>query len=82
VEGKHAVKWMRLSCTTFRANAVRLLLHVLAYNLANLLCTLALPGEVAQRSLVSSGWRSRASRHRRRGRSGKAVSARSHELDR
>jgi hypothetical protein len=23
-EGKHAVKWMRLSCTSFRGNAVRL----------------------------------------------------------
>jgi Transposase DDE domain group 1 len=43
-EGKHAIKWTRLSCTTFRANAVRLQLHALAYNLANLLRTLALPG--------------------------------------
>jgi hypothetical protein len=42
-EGKHAVKWTRLSCTTFRANAVRLQLHALAYNLANFLRTLALP---------------------------------------
>jgi hypothetical protein len=48
-EGKHAIKWTRLSCTTFRANAVRLQLHALAYNLANLLRTLALPGEVAGR---------------------------------
>jgi hypothetical protein len=53
VEGKHAVKWMRLSCTTFRANAVRLQLHALAYNLANFLRTLALPGEVARWSLTS-----------------------------
>ena len=45
-EGKHAVKWTRLSCTTFRANAVRLQLHALAYNLANFLRTLALPGEM------------------------------------
>jgi Transposase DDE domain group 1 len=52
-EGKHAVKWTRLSCTTFRANAVRLQLHALAYNLANFLRTLALPGEVAQWSLTS-----------------------------
>ena len=51
-EGKHAVKWTRLSCTTFRANAVRLQLHALAYNL-NFLRTLALPGEVAQWSLTS-----------------------------
>ena len=52
-EGKHAVKWTRLSCTTFRANAVRLQLHALAYNLANFLRTLALPGEIAQWSLTS-----------------------------
>jgi hypothetical protein len=45
-EGKHAVKWTGLSCTTFRANAVRLQLHALAYNLANFFRTLALPGEV------------------------------------
>jgi hypothetical protein len=47
------VKWTRLSCTTFRANAVRLQLHGLAYNLANFLRTLALPREIAQRSLTS-----------------------------
>jgi len=41
------------SCTTFRANAVRLQLHVLAYNLANFLRTLALPGEVERWSLTS-----------------------------
>jgi hypothetical protein len=52
-EGKHAVKWTRLSCTTFRANAVRLQLHALAYNLANFLRTLALPGEIAQWSLTT-----------------------------
>jgi hypothetical protein len=52
-EGKHAVKWTRLSCTTFRANAVRLQLHGLAYNLANFLRTLALPREIAQWSLTS-----------------------------
>jgi len=52
-EGKHAVKWTRLSCTTFRANAVRLQLHALAYNLANFLRTLALPGEIAEWSLTT-----------------------------
>ena len=52
-EGKHAVKWTRLSCTTFRANAVRLQLHALACNLANFLRTLALPGEIAQWSLTT-----------------------------
>ena len=34
-EGKNAIKWTRLSCRTFAANAVRLQLHALAYNLAN-----------------------------------------------
>jgi hypothetical protein len=52
-EGKNAVKWTRLSCTTFRGNAVRLQLHALAYNLANFLRTLALPGEVERWSLTS-----------------------------
>ena len=52
-EGKHAVKWTRLSCTSFRGNAVRLQLHALAYNLANFLRTLALPGEVERWSLTS-----------------------------
>ena len=51
-EGKNAVKWTRLSCTTFRANA-RLQLHALAYNLANFLRTLALPGEVERWSLTT-----------------------------
>jgi hypothetical protein len=51
--GKHAVKWTRLSCTTFRASAVRLQLHALAYNLANFLRTLALPDEIAQWSLTT-----------------------------
>jgi hypothetical protein len=52
-EGKQAVKWTRLSCTSFQANAVRLQLHALAYNLANFLRTLALPGEVERWSLTS-----------------------------
>ena len=52
-EGKHAVKWTRLSCISFRGNAVRLQLHALAYNLANFLRTLVLPAEVAQWSLTS-----------------------------
>ena len=50
-EGKNAVTWTRLSCHRFAANAVRLQLHALAYNLANFLRTLALPAEVAQWSL-------------------------------
>ena len=43
----------RLSCTRFAANAVRLQLHALAYNLANFLRTLALPAEVKQWSLTT-----------------------------
>jgi Transposase DDE domain group 1 len=39
-EGKGAIKWTRLSCRTFAANAVRLQLHALAYNLANFMRTL------------------------------------------
>src|SRR5215470_9886668 len=36
-EGKTATHWTRLSCHRFRANEVRLLLGVIAYNLGNLL---------------------------------------------
>ena len=42
-EGKNAIKWTRLSCRTFAANAVRLQLHALAYNLGNFMRTLAMP---------------------------------------
>ena len=42
-EGKAAVRWTRLSCHSFAANAVRLQLHALAYNLGTFLRTLALP---------------------------------------
>jgi hypothetical protein len=42
-EGKSAIKWTRLSCRTFAANAVRLQLHALAYNLGNFMRTLAMP---------------------------------------
>jgi Transposase DDE domain group 1 len=52
-EGKNAVKWTRLSCCSFAANAVRLQLHALAYNLANFMRTLALPEAVKQWSLTS-----------------------------
>jgi len=52
-EGKHAIKWTRLSCRKFRDNAVRLQLHALAYNLANFMRTLALPKEVAHWSLTT-----------------------------
>jgi hypothetical protein len=52
-EGKSAVAWTRLSCHSFTANAVRLQLHALAYNLANFLRTLALPVEVEQWSMTT-----------------------------
>ena len=52
-EGKSAVSWTRLSCQSFKANAVRLQLHALAYNLANFLRTLALPAEAAQWSMTT-----------------------------
>jgi hypothetical protein len=42
-EGKHAVKWTKLSCRRFKDNAARLLLFALAYNLANFLRQLVLP---------------------------------------
>src|SRR6266850_2076582 len=42
-EGKGAIKWTRLSCRSFAANAVRLPLHALAYNLGNFMRTLAMP---------------------------------------
>jgi Transposase DDE domain group 1 len=52
-EGKNAIRWTRLSCHAFRHNAVRLQLHALAYNLANLMRTLALPEEVEHWSLTT-----------------------------
>ena len=52
-EGKHALKWTRLSCMRFAANAVRLQLHALAYNLANFLRTLATPEAIERWSLTS-----------------------------
>ena len=52
-EGKAALRWTRLSCHAFRANAVRLQLFALAYNLANFLRSLALPTEVTQWSLTT-----------------------------
>ena len=52
-EGKGAIKWTRLSCRTFAANAVRLQLHTLAYNLANFMRTLAMPKTAEPWSLTS-----------------------------
>jgi Transposase DDE domain group 1 len=52
-EGKGAIKWARLSCRTFAANAVRLQLHALAYNLGNFLGALATPEPIKDWSLTS-----------------------------
>lgn len=52
-EGKHAIRWTKLSCHRFRDNAVRLQLFALAYNLANFMRTLALPNEVQHWSLTT-----------------------------
>ncbi len=50
-EGKGAIKWTRLSCRSFSANAVRL--HALAYNLGNFLRTFATPEPIKDWSLTS-----------------------------
>jgi len=52
-EGKTATRWTRLSCHRFRANEVRLLLGVIAYNLGNLLRRLVLPLAIQSWSLTS-----------------------------
>src|SRR5918998_5132632 len=52
-EGKNAVTWTRLSCRRFAANAARLQLHALAYNLGNFLRTLALPDATKQWSMTT-----------------------------
>ena len=52
-EGKTATHWSRLSCHPFRANEVRLLLSVIAYNLGNLLRRLVLPVAIQDWSLTS-----------------------------
>ena len=53
-EGKGAIKWTRLSCRSFAANAVRLQLHALAYNLGNFLRTLATPEHVYHEGIISA----------------------------
>ena len=50
---QRAIKWTRLSCRTFAANAVRLQLHALAYNLGNFLRTLVTPEPIRDWSLTS-----------------------------
>ena len=46
-------RWTRLSCRSFAANAVRLQLHALAYNLGNFLRTLATAELIQDWSLTS-----------------------------
>ena len=53
IAGPGAIKWTRLSCRSFNANAVRLQLHALAYNLGNFLRTFATPDVIADCSLTS-----------------------------
>ena len=50
-EGKAAINWTQLSCRTFAANAVRLQLYALAYNLGYFLRTLAIPVPIKNWSL-------------------------------
>ena len=50
---KNAINWTRQSCRSFTANAVRLQLHALAYNLGNFLRTLATPEPINNWSLTS-----------------------------
>src|SRR6516225_7814706 len=64
-EGKGAIKWTRLSCRTFAANAVRLQLHALAYNLGNFLRTLATR---ADQGLVTDKLEGQADQDRRESR--------------
>jgi hypothetical protein len=52
-KGKGAIRWTRLSCRSFAANAVRLELHALACNRGNFLRTLATPEPIKDRSLTS-----------------------------
>jgi hypothetical protein len=52
-EGKTVTHWTRLSCHRFRANEVRLLLGVIAYNLGNRLRRLVLPVTIQNWSLTS-----------------------------
>ncbi len=55
--GKNAIVWTRLSCHRFAANAVRLQLHALAYNLARFPRTLTLPEAVSHWSMTTLRYR-------------------------
>jgi hypothetical protein len=52
-EGKGAIKWTRISSRSFAANAVRLQLHALAYNLGNFMRTLATPEPISDWSMTT-----------------------------
>ena len=52
-EGKYALNWTRLSCSSFAANQVRFQLFLLAYNLSNFLRRIALPCRVKEWSLTT-----------------------------
>jgi hypothetical protein len=52
-EGKGTVKWTRLSCRSFTANAIRLQLHALACDLGNFMRTLAMPKAAQPWSLTA-----------------------------
>lgn len=52
-EGKDAIKGTRLCCRSFAANAVRLKLHALAYNLGNFMRTLATPKPISDWSMTT-----------------------------
>jgi hypothetical protein len=47
------IRWTRLSCRSFAANAVRRQLHVLAYDLGNFMRTLVTPEPIKDWSLTS-----------------------------
>ena len=66
-EGNGAIKWTRLSCCSFAANAVRLQLHALAYNLANFIRTLALQ-EAINQAVVADQPAGKTREDRRQGR--------------
>ena len=70
-EGKGAIKWTRLSCRSFAANAVRLQLHALAYNLGNFLRTLATPEPIKDWSMTTPA--GEADQDRREGRQPRAL---------
>src|SRR5262249_1548927 len=64
-EGKGAIKWTRLSCRTFAANAVRLQLHALAYNLGKFPAHAGDAG--ADQGLVADDLEGQADQDRREG---------------